>query len=73
MINELADDFCLSHYVNEPNDGTVYTICYECNHLFRTEQDLINADREAQTQYGVHENSRPVGDITACPHCNHDF
>src|SRR5262249_19048980 len=37
-------DWCYSHNAAEPLEPSDYSTCGECGHVFRTKQELINAD-----------------------------
>jgi hypothetical protein len=63
---------CYSHGVDEP-DEPCFLVCYECSHVFPTEQALVNDDNAVWAEMGVHLGDRPAAEIRCCPHCAHDF
>lgn len=74
--HEVTDDchrvHCYSHDVDEP-DQPCFRYCYECSHVFPTEQALIDADNAVWVQMGRSAPNRPSDEIFCCPHCVHDF
>lgn len=80
---ELPDDWCYIHNESEPipADGA-YRVCFECSHVFPTEQALIDDIRSFWEEYiyGEYPDGRcdyvpPTEgrEIFSCPHCAHDF
>ncbi|MGN9782804.1 hypothetical protein ACTMTF_15330 [Nonomuraea sp. ZG12] len=41
----VSPDYCWSCYKDEPfpTTGGVYIVCFECGHIYVTEQDLVDA------------------------------
>lgn len=41
-------EWCYSHHEYEDASGEIYLMCFECKHVYRTAEDLVNAyNREA--------------------------
>ncbi len=72
---ECHGQHCYSHNLDESGYGDRFKICFECNHVFRTEEELIEAYREAVEEFfpGRSQESIKLEDIFFCPHCHHDF
>lgn len=55
----------------------VWWICFECDHAFRTEKDLLREHRRlAWTigwRYWLKSLNMKSDDIESCPLCNHDW
>ena len=70
------EEFCYFHGW-EPDLPGDYRACLECAHIFRTEQELVdahNAILEEMKKYGdVGPPATNAEEIWACPHCTHDF
>jgi hypothetical protein len=77
-----STDFCWSCSRDEPiPEGGAYQICGECNHVYGTEQDLVDAHNQIITE--MNQRMRPgqskfglwttAEDIYFCHHCLHDF
>lgn len=70
---------CFIHHEDEPVPQDCFLICYECQHVYRTPQDLVeqhNAAMDLIMEPG--ETWKPltveqVGEIFSCPVCAHDF
>jgi hypothetical protein len=58
---------CWIHDVDEP--GTGYRACFECGHLYRTEQELVNEYNEGARQV----NASPVPPFPVPPDLAHLF
>jgi hypothetical protein len=60
--------YCYSHGVVEPTAAGDYLTCGECNHVYRTEADLIET-------YAKQDLRTPADGSAAwhCPLCAHDF
>jgi hypothetical protein len=68
---EIGPVFCAIHYVNEMIYSDTHQVCYECKHVFQTEQELVEATRLLGN---CENNSARVGElIYSCPECLHDF
>lgn len=64
---------CYSHDVDEEAGPDDFLTCFECNHIFRTEKDLVDAyNKEVAEEIGVPEETN-ASEIYACPFCIHDF
>ncbi len=73
---------CVWHKNDEYHGQEIHLRCYECNHVYETDLDLINefnarvsdsinrgkAEGEEPTTYADSEN-----EINFCPFCLHDF
>lgn len=79
-------DMCWSHNVNEPANEETYRICFECNHVFQTEDDLVNAHNakveemrmdgpggDFEWEVAYIPLAQRGSDIHCCPFCIHDF
>lgn len=78
---------CYYHNVDEyigVKRNSYYIVCFECNHVFQTEQELIDAvnkSLEEMAEQSVREGWEPFeftpvtkgDDIRACPFCIHDL
>lgn len=53
-------------------DATGYLVCGECQHSFRTWQDLV-ADHNAVVNELDMASVQSPEDVVTCPHCVHDF
>lgn len=78
-IATYGSEHCYAHNVDEPSRPDDYRTCGECFHVFRTEQELIEAWL-ATVAPVIHDGrptepvAIPTGEqIYACPHCVHDF
>jgi hypothetical protein len=71
--------YCFIHHEDEPVPQDCFLICYECKHVYRTPQDLVNEHNAAMDM--IHELGEKwtpvtverVEDIYSCPVCIHDF
>lgn len=81
VTKPLCDDNCYVHGY-EPVPSSYYKMCYECQHVFVTEQDLIDDDVQVRRNFNkvagpgdylFSEDPVPVEEIFCCPHCSHDF
>lgn len=63
---------CYSHGIDEP-DEPCFLYCYECGHVFPTEQALIDDDNAVWVGMGEPAPNRSPDEISCCPHCVHDF
>lgn len=72
MAAELARCYgCGVTHTYQPDD---YRVCGECGHLFRTEQDLIDATKRLFVEMGfAPELVTGSGGIYSCPQCTHDW
>lgn len=64
--------WCHVHNVEEYENDDTYLICYECNHVYQTSDDLIAAFMPLSERYGDGAPRQPK-DIHSCPLCAHDF
>lgn len=68
--------FCHSHGRREPiPDGGAYIVCFECGHVYRTRDELIDA-HQANVGLTDDELSEPAMGKRLegfCGHCVHDF
>lgn len=71
---------CCAHGVDEPWAEDDFKFCYECWHVFRTEQDLVDAHnrsvREDQLYFKGTDMlvlATSADTIYSCPYCIHDF
>ena len=64
---------CFSHDVDEPRDADTYEVCFECNHVYQTEADLLAAHN--RTLLANKERPRTeLGSLAYfCAECLHDF
>lgn len=76
----MSTEYCHVHNMEETDLPGDYRACGECSHIFRTEQELVNAHNEMLRQARGRCPSEPWmadaaagGEITVCPHCTHDF
>lgn len=61
---------CWVHHVNEPWAGA-HIVCFECAHVYRTAQDLLDAFNREMPEECPPATS--TDDIGFCPECLHDF
>lgn len=71
-----GDFHCAIHNVDELGVG--FACCFECNHMFFTEDDLLDADFEMQQAYREFTHREPQrmkagADVKQCPYCTHTF
>ena len=68
----IVAETCWYHHRREPYTESDYRVCFECNHVFRSETELI-----VETNWlRVHPDAPPVLDgseVRSCPLCAHDF
>jgi len=67
---------CYSHGIDESDNSghAAYHRCFECTHLFQTEQDLVDAYNEMLYRISPLLSPVVIGkDINSCPYCAHDF
>jgi hypothetical protein len=69
----LPDEHCYIHLIDEPDEPN-YRICGECHHVYRSAEELVEAERDNYPW----TNAKVVGDheeppMYACPLCTHDF
>lgn len=62
--------YCWVHARYE--DASGYLVCGECQHSFRTWQDLV-ADHNAVVNELDMASVQSPQDVVTCPHCTHDF
>jgi hypothetical protein len=80
--------WCYSHWMMEPTDATTFRVCFECKHVYPTEESLVKAhndflhvlNREVNPKgHPDFELTEPLPDVTtasqiySCPECIHDF
>ncbi|MEU4726501.1 hypothetical protein AB0G06_43480 [Nonomuraea dietziae] len=82
----VSKDYCWSCNKDEPIPPSgAYVVCFECGHVYATEQDLIDAYNRIVTEMNA-DGARRYGDahqpialrtsadgIYFCQHCIHDF
>lgn len=73
VTEDCYDVHCHSHDVDEPWTDDYYRACYECGHVFPTEQALIDDNAAVWARMGQPCPDRTGADIHCCPHCVHDF
>ena len=74
---------CWVHGVDEPHKGTAYRICFECNHVYRSEAELVKAYNEGQDEANeiakrngwplIRYRKKTARTIYFCPLCLHDW
>lgn len=74
---------CWSHNVDELDQPGDYRVCGECWHIFRTEEDLLQANKDLleamriatpkHLRYQVPVPEASGERIYSCPFCTHDF
>ena len=75
---------CVSCQVDELDRPGDYRVCGECGHIFRTEQDLITAEKALLLSFARFYPEGPQRDralqghvsgaaVMSCPLCTHDF
>ena len=71
---QLPADWCHEHMVREPSQDGDFQACYECGHVYRTEQELLDVHNAVMEAYGEPPRSG-LGERlrTFCGHCMHDF
>lgn len=72
----VCKSICHIHMKCEPLHEGDYRLCIECGHVFRTEEELVEADLEARKFWSKKDDDRPTltgNEIFSCPHCAHDF
>lgn len=75
---EQANDMCWIHRVLEPFEEGDYRYCYECGHVYKTEQELLDEfNKECKEVCNScdhkHVDKTSGVDIFFCPLCLHDF
>lgn len=80
-----GDRHCWSHDVDEPIPEYAYQVCFECNHVYANEQELVDAfnrivaemNADGAQRYGKDHKPREMATsatgIHFCQHCLHDF
>lgn len=63
--------FCFIHHEHEIPLTEPHWVCFECGHVYQTEQDLV--DDEFTANGGDIEKLPNADDITFCPWCLHDW
>lgn len=63
------------HHGDEPLYPTDYRLCFECGHVYRTEDELVRAHLEILRSLDEppQEPDHHGETIYACPLCTHDF
>lgn len=59
--------FCYIHAVHETAEQDDYQLCWECGHVYRSEQELVDEYAQAGGRH------RLAQDIMFCPACLHDW
>jgi hypothetical protein len=67
----LMAEFCYVHYERESGPG--WRRCFECGHLYRTEQELVEDNYRNDTEFDFDAKKLSADEIFACAHCGHDF
>lgn len=68
-----CEHFCWEHNRHEDYGPDSYLVCFECHHVFRTEEELIEGHNR-QLEEAPHSIPVTSGDqVFCCPHCIHDF
>lgn len=77
-----SPEYCASCEMVEPipPGTTVHIVCFECNHVYRTDQDLVDTfnDEIARANTIIEPASHlqfaeSADEIRFCPLCLHDF
>lgn len=64
---------CSIHNVDEPRDDDTFQVCFECNHVYQTEQDLLDSHNADLVLYGEEPRSELGFLRFFCGECVHDF
>lgn len=65
---------CYSHNVDEPRDTNTYRVCFECNHVYQTEADLLAAHNRNKAEMGDGPEQQLTPSLASfCAECIHDF
>lgn len=64
--------FCFWHHVWEPDNDDTFKVCFECQHVYQTEQDLLGTFNEKMPPLGIERRDSAEG-IDWCPLCAHSF
>lgn len=70
---------CVSCDVDELLDEKSYQLCWECNHVYQTKEDLLreyllnHPDYKRHVLYAYPLEQVQVSAITFCPLCLHDW
>jgi hypothetical protein len=67
----MLGDTCYIHHVEEPGPG--FLRCFECGHLYRTEQELVEDNYRTDVELDLSAERLPADKIFACAHCGHDL
>lgn len=66
-----GEDFCYIHHRHEQSVGPTYRVCFECGHVYYTEEELL--DEEWHANGGDVERLTCADGIYFCPLCLHDW
>lgn len=73
-MSEKGESSCAICNKIEPVTDETYEVCFECGHVYETEQDLIDTEYETAQSYEDQAIPKQKGiDILYCPLCLHDF
>lgn len=73
-IRSMPDKWCYvcNKYESIPESGA-YKVCFECNHVYITEDDLLVAHNNMLSEMDE-ERIEDLGDLQyCCGMCSHDF
>lgn len=62
---------CFIHHVNEPAPPESFIVCFECGHVYRTPQHLLEVFNREKPEECPPETD--ADKIFFCPECIHDF
>lgn len=78
-----AVDWCEGCHTRQPTiapDEQVHIVCWECGHVYKTTQALIDAHNkvnaeiaECHPEWNTPGMETDASNIAACPCCTHDF
>ena len=64
---------CVWHGVDEPRDADTFQVCFECNHVYPTEADLLAAHNRVLLAMGDPPRTTLGSLRYFCGECTHDF